>query len=318
MSFWLGARVLVTGANGFTGSHLCRELLKQGASVKGLVKPEARLDNLLDIRHEMERVEGSVTDLDFLLSVFRGVDYVFNPASVVALLEAWESPNRAIEVNSVGAYNVAYAAMRSGAKKLLSISTCHVYGNQPASQLPLRETAEPAPAEIYASSKYAGEILVRAVVAQGFPVVFARAFAKYGPGQTTRFLIPNIISQVVRGGEVRLGSPKPTRDYTYIVDIVQGYMRMIEQGRSGEIYHLSSQVERSVGQIYEEIARQCGGNGRVLWDNTTRPNDTLRQVGDSSKSRRELGWEPNVGWEEGLKLTIEWWRERVMMGAAVA
>jgi len=313
VSFWSGASVLVTGASGFTGSHLCRELLKEGAAVKALMKPDSKTGNLADILQDVEVAVGSVTDLDFLLRVSRGVEYVFNPASVVALVEAWESPGRTFEVNSMGAYNVAAAAMRCGAKKLLSISTCHVYGNQPASAFPIAETAQPTPAEVYAASKYAGEALVRSVAAQGFPVVIARAFAKFGPGQGTRFLIPSMISQAIRGAEIRLGSPKPTRDYTYITDIARGYMKMMEKGRSGEVYHLSSQEERSVGEICETVRRISGG-GEVIWNDTIRPNDTLRQVGNSEKARRELGWAPSVGFEEGLRLTVQWWKERLMAG----
>lgn len=311
MSFWSGRRVLVTGANGFTGSHLCRHLLRSGAAVKGLVKPEGNLENLRDLQGEVEISHASITDFEALLKIFRGVDYSFHPAAVVPLVDAWASPVEAVQVNSTGAYLVASACMKAGVKKLVHVSTCHIYGNQPVSQMPIRETHPAHPMEVYAASKYAGEILVQSIGAQGFPVVISRAFAKFGPAQTPQFLIPRIISQMIHGGEVKLGDPRPTRDYSYIDDMVSGYMLMMEKGKAGEIYHLSSEKECSVEEVYERIARICGGNGRVIWNQVHRGYDTFRQVGDSSKARKELGWGPKVSFEEGLRLTVEWWRERI-------
>jgi len=311
MGFWSGSTVVVTGAHGFTGSHLCRELLKAGAAVRALVKPVANLENLADICDDVELVHGDITDPSGLLSAFRGGDYLFSPAAIVPVGEAGASPDQAVRVNTFGAYYVAFGAMRSGIKKMLHISTCHVYGNQPDREFPISETAVPRPTEVYAMSKHAGEVLVNAVAAQGLPVVTSRAFAKYGQGQTTRFLIPNVIVQLLRGEEVRLGDPRPTRDYSYIVDIVRGYMLILEKGVPGEIYHLSSGVERSAGEIYEFLVRMCGANGRVVWNNTVREHDIMRQVGDSSKARKELGWEPQVEFEDGIRMTVEWWRERL-------
>jgi dTDP-glucose 4,6-dehydratase len=147
--------------------------------------------------------------------------------------------------------------------------------------------------------------------------VFSRAFAKFGPGQSTQFLISNIVSQLLQGEAVHLGDPLPTRDYTYIADLVQGYMRILEKGRPGEIYHLSSGVERSVSEIYETISRLCGARVPPVWNSAFRAIDIARQVGDSTKVRAELGWQPDVDFEKGLQLTIEWWRQRLHRGSLV-
>lgn len=315
MSFWDGARVLVTGASGFTGSHLCRELVKEGARVTGLIRPASSVDPLRDLQQQVEWVRGDITEPSSLEGALKGVEYVFHPAAVVSLSEAMTWPEKAIQVNSVGAYHVARSAKSAGVKKLLYVSTCHVYGDQP--EYPIREAALPRPAGIYSAAKSCGEILVRSQISRDFPIVFSRAFAKFGPGQSTQFLIPNIISQLLRGGTVQLGDPRPTRDYTYVVDIVRGYLRILERGRSGEIYHLSSGVERSVSEIYETIAQLCEVSLRPVWNTAPRTIDILRQVGDSTKARTELGWQPQVGFEEGLQWTIAWWRERLYQGSPV-
>lgn len=315
MSFWAGARVLVTAAGGFTGSHLCRQLIKEGARVRGLLKPTSSLDNLRDLQDPLELIPGDITDSSSLPAAMKGVEYVFHSAAVVPLAEAVEFPEKAVQVNSVGAYNVALAARKGGAKKMLQISTCHIYGNQP--EYPIRETAVPRPNGIYAAAKLSGEILVNSLICRNFPIVFSRSFAKFGPGQSTQFLIPNIITQLLKGGEVRLGDPRPTRDYTYVVDVVRGYMKLLESGCSGETYHLSSGVERAVSEIAETIARICQIPLHSVWNPGFRSIDIIRQVGDSSKARTELGWQPQVSFEEGLQWTIEWWRERLYQKSLV-
>lgn len=318
MSAWTGTTVLVTAANGFTGSHLCRELLHAGATVRGLVRPGSALENLHDLRNHLELVTGDVTDFESVRAACRGMTIVCHAAALVSVMEAQTGPPLAFHVNAVGAYHVAQAALECGAKKFLYVSTCHVYGNLPDSEFPVKETAVPRPTDVYAVSKFAGETLVRAVAAQGLPVVTARAFSKYGPGQLTKFFIPNVIAQVLQGAEVRLGDPRPTRDFTYISDIARGYRLLLEQGRPGEIYHLSYGTERSVGSICDLIVKLCGGHGRVVWNHTSRPHDVMRQGGDATKARQELGWVPTVDLEEGLRRTVAWWRQRLARSAVVA
>lgn len=315
MSFWNGARVLVTGASGFTGSHLCRELVKEGARVRGLIRPVSSLDRLQDLVEWVELMQGDITDPSSLERPMKGIDYVFHPAAVVSLSEAMARPEKAIEVNTLGAYHVACAAKSAGVKKFLYVGTCHVYGDQP--EYPIRETAIPRPVGIYSAAKLSGEVLVRSLISRDFPIVFSRAFAKFGPGQSTQFLISNIISQLLQDKVVQLGDPRPTRDYTYIMDLVRGYMLLLEGGRPGEIYHLSSGVERSVSEIYETISRICGAQVRPIWNSAFRAIDIARQVGDSAKVRAELGWQPDVDFEKGLQLTIEWWRHRLHQGSLV-
>lgn len=311
MNFWKNKIVTVTGANGFTGSHLCRELLKEGAKVKALVKEKSSLLNLLDIRDKISICYGDITNFDHTLEILEGIDYVFNPAAIVPVMHARKSPQKSFFVNGIGAFNVAYASIKTSVKKILHISTCHVYGNLPNEYLPINENAIPLPGDLYAASKYAAEIYLQPLIKEGAPIVISRAFAKYGPGQGTQYLIPRIITQLLSNQTPRLGSPKPTRDYSYIVDIVRGYMTILEKGRTGEIYHLSSEQEMSVGEVYELISGLIGKNINPIWDHESRPQDILRLFGNSQKARQQLDWRPQISLKEGLIQTINWFNQQL-------
>jgi len=224
MSFWKGKEVLVTGAHGFTGSHLCRELIHQGANVRAFVKNGGMIGNLKDIKNKLTIFSGDITDITSLFTAMEGVDYAFNPAAIVPVVEARQSPQSCYQVNIMGAFNVAYAAMKSGVKKMPHISTCHVYGNQQNVEIPIKETVPPSTVDVYSASKNAAEICLRPLVDQGFEIVFTRAFAMYGPGQREQYFIPRVISQLLRGQAPKLGNRHPTRDYCYIEDIVKGYL----------------------------------------------------------------------------------------------
>ncbi len=311
MDFWKDRTVLVTGAHGFTGSHLCRELLRDGAKVKALHKKDGDLENLSDIRNQLSLCEGDVLDFDGLLKHLEGVDFVFNPAAVVPVMDARKNPQRSMSVNGIGSFNVAYAAMKSGVKRMVHVSTCHVYGNLPESELPIRETATPRPGDLYAVSKYAAEIYLRPLIDEGFPVIITRAFAKYGPGQGPQYFIPRVITQLLNGKNPKLGSPKPSRDYSYVADVVKGYMLALERGKAGEIYHFSSENETCMGTVYDIIKKLLKISTEPSWNEETRPQDIMRLFGSSQKAREQLGWKPVISLEEGLKLTIDWWKSKM-------
>jgi dTDP-glucose 4,6-dehydratase len=307
MSFWKNKRVLVTGAHGFTGSHLCRELVREGADVRAFVKNGGVLGNLRDLKSKISLYSGDITDITSLFAAVDGVDYVFNPAAIVPVVEARQSPQSCYQVNIMGAFNVAYAAMKSGVKRMLHVSTCHVYGNQLQREIPIKETSAVVPVDVYAASKYAAEVCLVPLVDQGFPIVFTRAFAMYGPGQREQYFIPRVISQLLRNQTPKLGNSHPTRDYCYIEDIVKGYLMALEKGKPGEVYHLSSQQEVVIGDLYHTIARLMGKNIEAEWNISGRTQEIDRLAGDSTKARREFGWKPTVSLEDGLKQTIQWW-----------
>ena len=170
--------------------------------------------------------------------------------------------------------------MKSGVKRMLHISTCHVYGNQLAEFLPIKETVVPKPVDVYSASKYAAEICLRPLADEGFHITFTRSFAMYGPGQREQYFIPRVISQLLKKTQPVLGNSYPTRDYCYIGDIVQGYLLALEKGAPKEIYHFSSKSEIVIRDLYSLIARLMDTNIEPIWNATTRTNEISRQVGD--------------------------------------
>ena len=308
MGFWEGKTVLVTGANGFTGSNLCKALLEENADVKAFVKRGGLVFNLNEIKNDVSIINGDVTDMISLINAMGDVDYVFHSAAVVPVVGARDVPSNTMQVNTIGAFNVAWAAMKNNVKRMLHISTCHVYGNQPEDKLPLKEDAVPNPVDIYSSSKFAAEVILKPLIGQGFDVVISRAFNKYGPGQRGDFFVPKVISQVLKGKAPKLGNPNPTRDYSYVMDIVKGYMAIVEKGRKGEVYHLCSGAETRIGDFCDEIIEACGSDVKPVWE-STRTQDISRSYGDCSKAMKELGWKPETSLKEGLRLTVEWWKE---------
>ena len=309
MSFWKGKQVLVTGAHGFTGAHLCHELFKRGAYVRAFVKNGGVISNLFDIRNELTIYSGDVTDITSLFIAMEGVDYVFNPAAIVPVVEARQSPQSCLQINIIGSYNVAYAAMKSGVKKMLQVSTCHIYGNHLEENLPIKENLDPHPTDLYAASKYAAELCLRSLLDQGFPVIFTRAFAMYGPYQREQYFIPKIISHILREEVPRLGNAYPTRDYCYITDIVNGYLLALEKGENGEVYHFSSQKEVVIEDLYTLIARLMKSNVKPIWNVQNRQQEIKRLLGDSRKARERFDWKPQISLEEGLLRTIQWWKK---------
>lgn len=308
MAFWKGKNVLVTGANGFTGSNLCKELLAEGANVKAFVKRGGVLFNLNEIKNDVQISLGDITDLTSLMKATEGVDYVFHSAAVVPVVEAREVPSSTIQVNVMGTFNVAWAAMKNNVKRMLHMSTCHIYGNQSENKLPLGEDTVPNPVDIYSSSKFAAELVLKPVISQGFDIVISRAFNKYGPGQRGDFFIPKVISQVLKGQTPKLGNPNTSRDYSYVMDIVKGYMAIVEKGKKGEIYHLCSGNETRIGDLCEKIIEACGSDVKPIWE-SIRAQDISRSYGNCSKAKNELGWKPTTSLDKGLRLTVEWWKK---------
>jgi len=276
--------------------------------VTAFAKNGGILSNLGDLKKNIDIISGDITDITSLLAAMDGIEYVFNPAALVPVLEARQSPQACLQVNTLGAHNVAYAAMKCGVKRMLHISTCHVYGNQPTEELPLKETTVPKPVDVYSASKYAAEICLRPLADDGFHITFSRSFAMYGPGQREYYFIPRLISQLLKRTRPLLGNAYPTRDYCYIEDIVRGYVLALERGAPKEIYHFSSQTEIVIRDLYYLVAKLIGIHLEPIWNAVARTNEISRQVGDSSKARTQLGWEPKVPLEQGLELTISWWR----------
>jgi UDP-glucose 4-epimerase len=304
--FWKDKTVLVTGGDGYTGVHLCRSLLDAGAHVRALVRSGAQR-NLTDLLGRLELARGDLTDYSSLLVAAKGADVIFHTAAITLIPETRAMVLNTFDVNSSGTLNAMLAAHENKVPRVVYTSTCHVYGNQ--SEFPITERHVPNPIDIYAASKLSGEHICTAFHEMfDLGVVIVRAFNHFGPCQREEFLIPTVITKLL-GGEVSLGNPSPTRDYSYVSDIVDGYMLLAERGDPGELYHLSSGVERSVRQIVDDILRVGNFSAKVTWNPGARKIDIPRSVGDSSRARN-LGWKPSVSFDEGIRNTIDWFRRR--------
>jgi len=297
-------RVLVTGADGFAGSHLVENLLGHDYIVRALVRNTPILNLPQD--GSVEIIHGDVMDYLSIQKALMHCDQVFHLASMSGIEETRRNPTAAWN-DTVGTFNVINACIENRVQRMMYCSTCHVYGTQ--TQFPITEENIPYPNDIYSAAKFSCETLSRAMMNMNpeLDIVFSRAFNHFGPRQRESWLIPKIIMQILRDDKVKLGG-NTTRDFTYVSDIVDGYRLIIEKGKRGEVYQLCSGIERSVGEIVEDIAALT--KGIEVSFSAPRSADIPRSVGDSSKAFINLGWKRQISWSEGLRRTVKWYESR--------
>lgn len=307
-SFWKNKRVLVTGANGFAGFHLCEALLKRGAKIAAFVRP-GRLENIAGLKG-VKIVRGDVLDYQSLLNATKHVDVAFHLAALTLIPETRAVIANTFSVNSMGTLNFLMAIKENKVKKGVYVSTCHVYGKP--EKLPITEENIPRPIDIYSASKLTGEHLCTSFIEMfGVDVSISRAFNHFGSRQRGEFLIPSVMTKLLRHEKLTLGNPNPTRDFSYVTDIVEGYLLLAEHGETGQIYQFCSGIERSVKSIVDDIIEIGGLNAEAKWNPTRRRVDIMRSFGSYSKAKKELGWQPKVPFEEGINKTIAWYASQI-------
>ena len=306
-SFWKDKTVLVTGSTGFAGGHLCEQLTTMGASVRCFVRSD---QNLVVKGPRVKPVVGDIQDYQSLLEASKGVDVAFHLAAITIIPETRAKIFNTFSTNSLGTLNFLMAARERQVRKLVYVSTCHVYGRQ--DRVPITEKSPPMPIDIYSASKLAGESLALSFAEMyEMDVTISRAFNHFGPRQRSEFLIPSVMLRLLKGETLEMGSPTPTRDFTYIDDIVRGYCLLAERGSPSGIYHFCSGIERSVQQIVDSIVKFSETKPGIRWNPDARRADIPRSVGDYSKARKELGWEPRVSFEDGVQKTIAWYKSQL-------
>ena len=303
-SFWKEKTVLVTGSNGFAGSHLSEYLYKLGANMRCFV----RVDQGVSVRGpRVKTVVGDMLDYQSLLEALKEVDVAFHLAAITAIPETRAKIFNTFSTNSLGTLNFLMAARERKTAKLIYVSTCHVYGKQ--DHVPITEDSAPHPIDIYSASKTAAEGLALSFAEMyDMNISISRAFNHFGPRQRSPFLIASVILRILKNQVLDMGNPVPTRDFSFIDDIVRGYVLLAEHGRPSEVYHFCNGVERTVQQIVETIVKISGSKPVVRWNPDARRIDIPRSVGDYSKSKKELGWSPQVSFEDGIKKSIAWYR----------
>ena len=314
---WSKKKVLVTGAGGFIGSHLIERLVDLGAEVKGFLRYNSRNDwGLLEIlpRHMLDSlqiVSGDLKDYDAVLDAAKDVDVIFHLGSLISIPYSYNRPRDTIENNISSTLNVLTAARDLGVEKIVHTSSSEVYGT--ALYVPIDEKHPLQGQSPYSASKIGADKIAESFYcAFDLPVATIRPFNTYGPRQSTRAIIPTIITQAIQQETIKLGSLFPTRDYTYVKDTVNGFIKVAESDRSiGEVINIGSNFEVSMGDLAGKISSLLDKKIDIIQDSSrVRPqkSEVQRLWCDNAKARRLLNWGPQVSLDEGLQETIEWVR----------
>lgn len=312
-----GAKVVVTGADGFIGSHLVERLVREGAEVTALAHYNSfnfwgwleRIDCLSEVRVET----GDVRDPNFCRLLVKGADMVFHLAALIPIPYSYRAPDSYIDTNVKGTLNLCQAAREAGVRRFIHTSTSEVYGT--ARYVPIDESHPLTPQSPYSASKIAADaVALSFFYSFDMPVVVARPFNTFGPRQSARAIIPTIITQLAAGREeILLGDLTTTRDFTYVADTCSGFLAVAKMsGGEGEVFHIGSNHEISIGELVERIAQIMGRPVRVRQDpRRLRPvrSEVQRLRCNYEKLHRQTGYRPEVGLEEGLRLTVNWFRQ---------
>jgi len=307
-------KVLVTGAAGFIGSHLCEALVRRGASVKAFVHYNSFgscgwLDSS-EYKSAMEIVTGDVCDFDTIRAAMKGTEVVFHLAALIGIPYSYQATTSYVRTVVEGSTNVFRAGLETKAQLIVHTSTSEVYGT--AQYVPMDEKHPLNAQSPYAATKVAADQMALSFYHSfGLPIKIARPFNTYGPRQSARAIIPTIITQALAGGEeFVLGNITPTRDFTFVEDCAEGFIAFAATKELvGEVAHIGSNVEVSVAELVAHVAEIVGCTMKVVTDaKRTRPEDSEvnRLFCSNSKLVQATGWQPRWSLSEGLKKTIEW------------
>ena len=311
---WKNKKITITGGEGFIGSHLVDLLLQSGAEVRALVhyNPAGRLGHLEGKDEDVEIFQGDVRDPERVAQAVEGRDAVFHLAALIGIPYSYSAPDSYVQTNVVGTANVLNAARRANLARLVVTSTSEVYGT--ASMVPISESHPLQPQSPYAASKIGADSLAISYHRSfELPVSIIRPFNTYGPRQSTRAVIPSIISQIYGPEDsIKLGSTSPTRDFNYVEDTARGFMAVADSDRAlGEVVNVGSGREISIGDLVELLMKVTGVSKEIESEEARlRPegSEVQRLLCDNTRAREWTGWEPQVSLEEGLARTAEWVR----------
>ncbi len=307
---------LVTGANGFIGSHLTELLLSEGYRVRALNQYNSFNDWgwLEGIRHQnLEVVSGDVRDPAFCREITRGCDTVFHLAALIAIPYSYSAPDSYVDTNVKGTLNMCQAAKDCGVRRIIVTSTSEVYGT--ALSVPIAESHPKQPQSPYSATKIGADAIALSFYnAFALPVTVARPFNTYGPRQSARAIIPTIISQIASGmREIKVGDLSPTRDFNFVHDTCRGFLALARaENVDGREINIATGTEVSMRETLEMIAELMGADVRYVVDpQRLRPkgSEVMRLCGDNTLITSLTPWRPEVSLREGLSRTIGWFTE---------
>lgn len=309
-------KVLITGADGFIGSHLTEKLVEMGAEVTALVQYNSFnnwgwLDSFNEeVKKSVNVVSGDIREYDGIKKIIKGQDIVFHLAALIAIPYSYLSPMAYIRTNVEGTANVLEACREYGVQKIVHTSTSETYGT--ALYVPIDEKHPLQGQSPYSASKIGGDKIAESYYrSYNLPVATLRPFNTYGPRQSARAVIPTIISQILSGKkEIKLGSLTPTRDFNYVKDTADAFIAVAKSDNTvGEVINAGSNYEISIGALTEMIMDIIGANIKIICDDVRlRPekSEVNRLWADNTKIKALTGWQPAYSLEQGLRETISW------------
>ena len=315
--------ILVTGADGFIGSHLTEALIRQGHNVRAFILYNSFnswgwLDHCgEDVKGKFEVFAGDIRDPHGVKEALKGCDTVLHLAALIAIPYSYHSPDTYMDTNIKGTLNMLQAARELGVQRVIHTSTSEVYGT--ARFVPITEEHPLQGQSPYSASKIGADQLAYSFFASfGLPVVIARPFNTYGPRQSARAVIPTIVTQIASGQrQIKLGAVSPTRDFSYVQDTVAGFIAALNSDQGlGEVVNFGSNFEISIGETARLIAEAMNTEIEIITDEARlRPenSEVERLLADNTKARRLFGWQPSYGGREGFKRglaeTAEWFAQ---------
>jgi NAD dependent epimerase/dehydratase len=316
-------KVLVTGAGGFIGSHLCEALVAKGYDVKAFVRYNAQNFwgwlEYSPIKSEIEIIAGDIRDFDSVQKAVKDTEIVFHLAALISIPYSYINQQSFVDVNVKGTLNILQASLSSKVSRIVHTSTSEVYGT--AQFVPIHENHQINPQSPYAATKAGADYLALSFCRSfGLPVVVLRPFNTYGPRQSARAVIPTIITQILSGKRlINLGAIHPTRDLTYVHDTVAGFLLSvanISEQAIGQVVNIGSNFEISVKDLVSLAARLIGSTIEIQSeDGRKRPNksEVERLWADNKRAQELLGWSPTYTLEEGLGETIRWFEKNMQL-----
>jgi NAD dependent epimerase/dehydratase len=315
------AKILITGAGGFIGSHLTEELVREGEDVRALVRYNSRderglLEDLSkEIQNQIEVIPGDLKDPDGVKKAVKGCSRVFHLGALIAIPYSYVHPFDFVQTNVIGTAHLFNACLEEkGLEKIIHTSTSEVYGT--AQYIPIDEKHPLQAQSPYAASKIAADKLAESYyLSFGLPIATLRPFNTFGPRQSLRAIIPTIISQAIEDKKIRLGNTRPRRDFLFVKDTVRGFIELGKCDEAvGKVVNIGTGKDISIGELVKKILNLMGKKREIeVEDHRIRPekSEVMQLLSDTRLAQKLFGWGHRYSLEDGLKETIEWYRRNL-------